>query len=69
MEKNAPEKIQNILDALDVDKDGAIEYQEFIQGLCDKKSFFNDFNIKNIFIIMDNDNKGYLTSEDIKNFR
>jgi Ca2+-binding EF-hand superfamily protein len=48
MEKNAPEKIQNILDALDVDKDGAIEYQEFIQGLCDKKSFFNDFNIKNI---------------------
>ena len=63
-----PEKIQKILDALDVDKNGAIEYQEFIQGLCDKQSLFNDYNIKNIFIIMDNDNKGYLTSEDIKNF-
>ena len=63
-----PEKIQKIIDALDVDKNGAIEYQEFIQGLCDKHSLFNDFNVKNIFIIMDNDNKGYLTSEDIKSF-
>jgi calcium-dependent protein kinase len=63
-----PEIIQKIIEALDVDKNGAIEYQEFIQGLCDKQSLFNELNLKNVFIIMDNDGKGYLTSEDIKSF-
>ena len=62
------EDIQNILNVLDVDKNGAIEYQEFIQGVCDKDSLFNEFNLKNIFAIIDHDDKGYITSEDIKNF-
>jgi calcium-dependent protein kinase len=62
------EKLQRILEVLDVDKDGVVEYQEFIQGLCDKCTLFNEFNLKNVFAIMDEDNKGYLTSDDIKNF-
>ena len=35
--------IQKIFDALDIDKNGLIEYQEYIQGLCDKKALFKDF--------------------------
>ena len=62
------EDIENIVKALDGNKNGAIEYHEFIQGVCDKISLFNDFNLKNIFNIIDHDNKGYITSEDIKNF-
>jgi len=62
------EDLQNILKVLDVDKNGAIEYHEFIQGVCDKSSLFNNFNLKNVFSIIDNDNKGYITSEDIKIF-
>ena len=62
------EDIQNILKVLDVDKNGVIEYQEFIQGVCSKKSLFSRSNLKNIFSIIDHDNKGYITSEDIKIF-
>jgi len=62
------EKLQYIIEVLDVDKNGVVEYQEFIQGLCDKRTLFNEFNLKNIFTILDENNKGYLTSEDIKNF-
>ena len=62
------EDIQKILRVLDVDKNGIVEYQEFIQGVCDKTSLLNNFNLKNIFGIIDHDNKGYITSEDIKNF-
>ena len=62
------EDIQNILKALDVDNNGVIEYQEFIQGVCDKSSLLSDYNLKNIFNIIDHKNKGYITSEDIKNF-
>ena len=62
------ENIKNIIDTLDINKDGVIEYQEYIQGLCDKNSLLNKFNLKNIFYIIDYDNKGYLTCEDIKNF-
>ena len=60
--------IQKIIEALDTDKNGVIEYQEYIQGLCDKHSLFNELNLKNLFNIIDEDNKGYLTSEDIKKF-
>ena len=62
------EKIKYILDALDVDKNGVIEYQEYIQGLCDKESLYSETNLKNTFNIIDNGEKGYLTSEDIKSF-
>jgi len=62
------EDIQNILKVFDVDKNGVIEYQEFIQGVCDKNSLFDNSNLKSIFSIIDHDNKGYIISEDIKNF-
>jgi calcium-dependent protein kinase len=62
------EDIENIIKALDANKNGAIEYHEFIQGVCDKTSLFNDSNLKNIFRIIDHDNKGYISSEDIKKF-
>ena len=61
-------QVQKILDVLDIDKSGVIEYQEYIQGLCDKKALFCEKNLKNLFAYMDSKNKGYLTSEDIKEF-
>ena len=62
------DRIQQIIDALDMDKNGVIEYQEYIQGLCNKNSLFNEFNLKNVFVIIDSDSKGYITSKDIINF-
>ena len=61
-------QVQKILDTLDIDKNGVIEYQEYIQGLCDKKALFCEKNLKNLFAYMDSKNKGYLTSDDIKEF-
>jgi calcium-dependent protein kinase len=62
------QEIDDIIKALDIDRNGVIEYQEYIQGLCDKQALFSEINLKDLFTYMDNDNKGYLTSEDIKNF-
>ena len=61
-------KIQNILDAFDFDSSGAIEYQEYITGLCDKNLLFQDINLKRFFELIDNGKKGYLNSEDIISF-
>ena len=61
-------KIQSILDAFDFDSSGAIEYQEYLTGLCDKNLLFQDTNLKRFFELIDNDKKGYLNSEDIIGF-
>ena len=40
-------------DTLDINKDGVIEYQEYIQGLCDKNSLLNKFNASFIIFVFD----------------
>ena len=37
------ENIKKIFEALDTDKNGVIEYQEYIQGVCNKNNLFNEF--------------------------
>ena len=62
------EKIKNILNAFDFDENGSVEYQEYLIGLCDKNLLFSKNNLKNCFDMIDNKKKGYIDSEDIKNF-
>ena len=56
------------MDAFDFDSSGAIEYQEYITGLCDKNLLFQDINLKRFFELNDKGKKGYLNSEDIISF-
>jgi calcium-dependent protein kinase len=61
-------KVQSILEAFDFDSSGAIEYQEYLAGLCDKNLLYQEMNLKRFFELIDNGKKGYLNSEDIINF-
>ena len=62
------EKIQYILNAFDFDKNGHVEYQELLIGLCDKNLLFSRYNLKRFFDMIDRNRKGYLNSNDIENF-
>jgi calcium-dependent protein kinase len=62
------DKIKYILNAFDFDENGMIEYQEYINGLCDKTLLFSENNLKKLFELIDEGNKGYLDSKDIKYF-
>ena len=62
------DKIDNIMKSIDSDSNGTIEYQEFLRALCDKESLFSDNNLKSAFDCIDEDMKGFISSNNIKNF-
>ena len=61
-------KLDYILKSLDSDSNGTIEYQEFLRGVCDKESLFNNNNLKSAFDCIDEGLKGYINANDVKNF-
>ena len=62
------DKIKYILNAFDFDENGVIEYQEYLNGLCDKNVLFSEKNLKRFFELNDKGKKGYLNNKDIINF-
>ena len=59
--------LTTILDNIDMDKNGYIEYEEFIRASIDKKKLFSGENLKFAFESFDKNKKGFITIEDIKN--
>ena len=62
------EQLEIIIKSFDSDSNGTIEYQEFLRGVCDKESLFCNNNLKSTFDCIDEGMKGYINSNDIKNF-
>ena len=62
------DKLDNIIKSFDSDTNGTIEYQEFLRGICNKETLFSNNNLKSVFDCIDEGMKGYITSNDIKNF-
>ena len=62
------EDIDRIMEILDSDGNNSIEYQEFLRGMCDKDALHSDENLKSVFEAIDEDRKGYINVQDIKNF-
>jgi calcium-dependent protein kinase len=58
--------IQNIFSNVDGDKNGYIEYEEFVRGCIDKEKFITDDVIKFSFNFFDKDKNGEITCEEIK---
>ena len=70
-EKNidiSKDEIKNILNVLDSDGNNSIEYQEFLRAMCDKNELFSDKNLKSAFNNIDLGKKGFIDSNDIKQF-
>jgi serine/threonine protein kinase len=59
--------IQEMLDAIDSDKSGFLEYEEFITATINKKALLTDENLKSAFYLFDQDKNGTISTEEIKN--
>ena len=46
----------------------SIEYQEFLRAMCDKHALHSDENLKSVFDAIDEEQKGFINVDDIKNF-
>jgi len=60
------EEIEKIMDLVDIDKNGYIEYQEFISAAFPKEKILNEENVKRAFDVFDNDKDGKICSEELK---
>lgn len=58
---------QNIMENVDLDGDGKIDYLEFIQAAINHKALLNKQNIQIIFDMFDQDKDGKISVTEIKN--
>ena len=66
MFKCSNKEIQTIMDSVDLDKNGYIEYQEFLTATVDVKKLLTEENLKKAFEMFDKDNSGNISSEEIQ---
>ncbi len=57
--------IDDIFDNLDSDKNGYLEYEEFVRAAIDKTIFINDNSIKIAFNYFDRNSDGVITADEI----
>lgn len=58
----------HILRHIDLDGDGRIDYNEFVQATINQKALLNEENVRRIFNMIDANSDGELTKEELKNF-
>ena len=57
--------VQKLMNALDSDKDGYIDYTEFITGAIDKKKLLTQENLRKAFNLLDHDQDGAISKDDL----
>ena len=66
MKGRLPEdELQSILRAVDTDKNGAINYTEFIAATLRSDVYQNSKNIQNAFEMLDKDGNGYIEEKEL----
>ena len=58
--------VRKLLKAADINKDGKIDFSEFVAAACDKKKLLSDENLRAAFNALDTDGDGYLQKNDIE---
>ncbi|KAL9238129.1 hypothetical protein vseg_012599 [Gypsophila vaccaria] len=59
-------EIQQLMEAADVDKNGSIDYMEFITATMHRHRLDKDENLYKTFQYFDKDNSGYITKEELR---
>jgi len=59
--------MENLMNIVDMDCNGFIEYQEFIAATYDKKKILTEFNLRKAFDMFDKDKSGKISSDELKN--
>jgi serine/threonine protein kinase len=62
------EEIDNIMNSIDFDQNGTVDYEEFIRMCIPKEQLFTDANLQNAFLLFDTDRKGFITPSEIIDF-
>ena len=59
------EKIDKIINSMDFDRNGNVDYEEFIRMCIPKERLFTEENLKNAFSLFDKDKNGFITPSEI----
>ena len=59
-------EIENMFSRFDFNKNGEINYSEFMAATVDKKKALTKANLQFAFHYFDTDNEGYITKDDLK---
>ena len=62
----ARDEVEKIMKVIDVDKNGFIEYEEFLRATLNKDKLLSKENIKYAFDMFDKDGSGFISKEEIK---
>lgn len=60
------EDINKIVDAMDIDKDQAIYWNEFVTALITVEIIYNHENLKEVYYYFDQEKKGYFDAKDLE---
>lgn len=60
------QELKEIMDAIDTDKSGQINYTEFVASYMDEKEMFKKENIMNVFQMIDKDGNGSVDRNELR---
>lgn len=63
----AKQNVEKIIENIDFDNNGYIEYEEFLRASINKEKLLSKENIKNAFELFDYDKSGYISKEKLRN--
>ena len=61
-------ELSNIINSMDFNDNGDIDYEEFVRMCIPKEKLFTEENLENAFLMFDNDKKGFITPKKIIGF-
>jgi Ca2+-binding EF-hand superfamily protein len=66
-EKNMPsiKELATVMESIDTDKNGRINYNEFLASCIDSSKLFTEEHIKRMFKMIDKDGNGYVERSEL----
>ena len=61
-------EIDDIVNSIDFDMNGTVDYEEFIRMCIPKEKLFTEANLENAFLLFDTQKKGFITPTEIADF-
>jgi len=62
----AEAEVERIMANVDIDKNGCIDYSEFIAATVDKRKLLSKERLKAAFAIFDRDDNGFISASEVK---